>query len=140
MCSTGIEQEPTFSRNSSFCNIGKRASLVQRNCERDKRVSLYSAQRETKSVNNRVFHSKNSKKKLPLVGLDLIITGLGVQCLTRSAKQAFAYKFKTFRSLYSHALLIIANPLSFSKSKLQVVHEQKFKDPLNSTCLLSSYG
>ena len=77
-------------------------------------------------LNNRVFHSlykvgrngnfvfkgfNNSKKKLPPVGLDLmlqIITGLGVQCLTRWAKQAFAYKFKTFRSLYSHALLIIA--------------------------------
>ena len=40
-----------------------------------------------------------------------IITGLGVQGLTRLAKQAFAYKYK-FISL---------------KSKNQVVHEQKFK-------------
>ena len=58
---------------------------------------------------NRVFHSlykvgrngnfvfkgfNNSKKKsYPPVGLDLmlqIITGLGVQCLTRWAKQAYA--------------------------------------------------
>ena len=70
-----------------------------------------------------------AKKKLPPVGLDLmlqIITGLGVQCLTRWAKQAFAYKFKTLGSLYSHALLISTKS---SKSKNQVVHEQKFKDP-----------
>ena len=53
----------------------------------------------------------NIKKTLPPVGLDLvqeIITGLGVQCLTKSAKKAFTCKSKTFRSLYSHALLIIA--------------------------------
>ena len=66
-----------------------------------------------------------------------IITGLGVQCLTKWAKQAFAFKYKTFRSLYSHALLIIAKS---SQSKNQVVHEQKFKDPLNSACQFSSYG
>ena len=42
-----------------------------------------------------------------------IITGLGVQYLTRWAKQAFAYKLKTFRSLYSHALLIIAKSSQF---------------------------
>ena len=59
---------------------------------------------------------KNSKKKLPPVGFDLmlqIITGLGLQCLARWAKQTFAYKFKTFRSLYSHALLIIAKSSQF---------------------------
>ena len=51
----------------------------------------------------------NSKKKLHPVGLDLIlqiITGLGVQRLTKWAKQAFACKSKTFRSLCT--LLIIA--------------------------------
>ena len=36
--------------------------------------------------------------------------------------------------LYSHALLI---PLKSSKSKYQVVHEQKFKDLLSSTCQVS---
>ena len=44
------------------------------------------------------------------MGLDLMlqfITGLGVQCLTKWAKQAFACKSKTFRSLYSHAVLMI---------------------------------
>ena len=40
-----------------------------------------------------------------------IITGLGVQCLTKWAKQAG--KSKTFRSLYSHALLIIAKSSQF---------------------------
>ena len=37
-------------------------------------------------------------------------------------------------SLYSHALLI---PLKSSKSKYQVVHEQKFEDLLGSTCQVS---
>ena len=41
------------------------------------------------------------------------------------AKLAFACKCETFRSLYSHALLILTK----SKSKNQVVLEQKFKDP-----------
>ena len=101
---------------------------------------------------NRVFHGlytvgrngiinikgfNNSNKKLPPVGLDLmqeIITGLRVQCLTNWAKLAFACKSKTFRSWYSHTLLI---PTESSKSKNQVVHEQKFKDSLNSTCQFS---
>ena len=43
----------------------------------------------------------------------------------------FACKTETLGSLYSHALLI---PLKSSKSKYQVVHEQKFKDLLSSTC------
>ena len=55
-----------------------------------------------------------------------IITGLGVQCLTNWAKLAFAYKSEFFRSLYSHDLLI---PTKASKSKNQVMHEHKFKDP-----------
>ena len=37
-------------------------------------------------------------------------------------------------SLYSHALLI---PTESSESKNQVVHEQKFKDFLSSTCQVS---
>ena len=48
---------------------------------------------------------------------------------------AFACKTETLGSLYSHALLI---PTKSSKSKHQVVHEQKFKDLLSSTCLISS--
>ena len=46
----------------------------------------------------------------------------------------FAYKTETLDSLYSHALLIL---LKSSKSKHQVVHEQKFKDLLSSTCQVS---
>ena len=60
-----------------------------------------------------------------------IITGLGVQCLTIWVKLACACKSKAFKSLYSHALLILTKS---SKSKNQVVHEQKFKDLLNNTC------
>ena len=59
-----------------------------------------------------------------------IIAGLRVHCLTQRAKLTFACKSETFRSLYSHALLILTKS---SKSKNQVVHEQKFKEPLNST-------
>ena len=80
------------------------------------------------------------QKMLPPVGLDLIkeiITGLRVQCLTNSAKLAFTCKFETFRPLYNHASLILTKS---SKSKNQVVHEQKFKDLLKSTCQLSSVG
>ena len=43
----------------------------------------------------------------------------------------FACKTETLGSLYSHALLI---PLKSSKSKYQMVHEQKFKDLLSSKC------
>ena len=64
-------------------------------------VLLYNVVRQRYKTTNRVFHSlykvgrnnnfvfkgfNNSKKKLPPVGLDLmlqIITGLGVQCLTK---------------------------------------------------------
>ena len=49
------------------------------------------------------------------------------------ANWAFACKTETLGSLYSHALLI----LTYTKSKNQVVHEQKFKDPLSSTCQIS---
>ena len=61
----------------------------------------------TKFAEMAILYSKDlttAKKKLPPEGLDLmlqIITGLGVQCLARWAKQVFAYKFKTFRSLCS---------------------------------------
>ena len=41
---------------------------------------------------------------------------------------------RTLGSLYSHALLSL---LKSSKSKHQVVHEQKFKDLLSSTCQVS---
>ena len=46
----------------------------------------------------------------------------------------FACETQTLGSLYSHALLI---PLKSYMSKNQVVHEQKFKDLLSSTCQVS---
>ena len=48
-------------------------------------------------------------------------------------KLTFAYKAETLGSLYSNALLILAE---LSKSKNQVVHEQK--DLPSSTCQVSS--
>ena len=48
---------------------------------------------------------------------------------------AFACKTGTLDPLYIHALLILTKS---SKSKNQVVHEQKFKDLLSSTCLTRS--
>ena len=47
---------------------------------------------------------------------------------------ALACKTETLSSLYSHALLILTKS---SKSKHQMVHEQKFKDLLSSTCQVS---
>ena len=44
---------------------------------------------------------------------------------------AFTWTTETLGCIYSHALLI---PTKSSKSKNQVVHEQKFKDLLSSTC------
>ena len=46
----------------------------------------------------------------------------------------FACKTETSGSLYIHALLVL---LKSSKSKHQVVHEQKFKDLQSSTCQAS---
>ena len=46
----------------------------------------------------------------------------------------FACKTLTLGSLNSYALLIL---LKSSKSKHQVVHQQKFKDLLSSTCQVS---
>ena len=43
----------------------------------------------------------------------------------------FSCKTETLGSLYSHALLILTKS---SKSKNQVMHEQKFEDPSSSTC------
>ena len=49
-----------------------------------------------------------------------------------SANWAFACKPETLDSLHSDALLI---SIKSSKSKNQVMHEQKFKDPHNSNFL-----
>ena len=59
---------------------------------------------------------------------------LQVQCYPFYTNLTFACKTETLGSLYIHALLI---PLKSSKSKYQVVHEQKFKVLLSSTCQVS---
>ena len=53
-----------------------------------------------------------------------------------NANLTCACKTETLGSLYSHSVLI---PLKSSKSKYQVVHEQKFKDLLSSTCQVSHW-
>ena len=65
---------------------------------------------------------------LPLVGIEPGTSDFQVQ---HYPFWAFACKTETLGSLYSHALLILA------ESKNQVVNEQKFKDLLSSTCQIS---
>ena len=86
-----------------------------------------------------LLYSKDltTEKKLPPEGLGWMQQIISLRVLTNWAKLTFACKSKTFKSLYSHALLILTKS---SKSKYQVVPEQKFKDPLNSTCQFSSNG
>ena len=59
------------------------------------------------------------------------LSSLYSQALLILTNLAFACKTETLSSLYSHALLILTKS---SKSKHQVVHEQKFKDLLSNTC------
>ena len=54
--------------------------------------------------------------------------------LRSSHRPKFACKTESLGSLYSHALLVL---LKSAKSKYQVLHEQKFKDLLSSTCQVS---
>ena len=76
---------------------------------------------------------KSSDKMLPPVGIEprqpLILSHYPFY-----TNLTFACKTETLGSRYSHALLIL---LKSSKSKHQVVHEQKFKDLLSSTCQVS---
>ena len=74
---------------------------------------------------------------LPLVGIDswpLINLWFQVQHYPFWANWVFVCKTETLESLYSHVLLILTYT---SKSKNQVMHEQKFKDLLSSTCQIS---
>ena len=69
-----------------------------------------------------------------LVSIEPLNLGFQVQHAPLYTNLAFACKTETLSSLYSHALLILTKS---SKSKYQVVHEQKFKDLLSSTCQVS---
>ena len=80
---------------------------------------------------------KSNEKFYPQWGLNL---GLWLNSDSKSstpfwANWAYTCKTETLGSLYSHALLI---PTKWSKSKNQVMHKQKFTDPLSSTCPVSS--
>ena len=77
---------------------------------------------------NRVFSKCTRMAIMPI---------LASEALFRENKKtnfAFACRTETLSSLHSHALLILTKS---SKSKHQVVHEQKFKDLLSSTCQVS---
>ena len=69
-----------------------------------------------------------------LVSIETLDLWFQVQHAPLYTNLAFAWKTETLSSLYSHALLIL---IKSSKSKHQVVHEQKFKDLLSSTCQVS---
>ena len=80
-----------------------------------------------------------NKKKFQLQNATLVSIGpldlwFQVQHAPLYTNLAFACKTETLSSLYSHALLILTKS---SKSKHQVVQEQKFKDLLSSTCQVS---
>ena len=83
-----------------------------------------------------LFH-ENKKFQLQnatLVSIEPLDLLFQVQHAPLYTNLAFACKTEILSSLYSHALLILTKS---SKSKHQVVHEQKFKDLLSSTCQVS---
>ena len=76
---------------------------------------------------------------LPPVGIEPLSYNhwFQVQHSLFRTKLTFACKTEILCSLCSHALLILTES---SESKNQVVHEQKFKDLLSSTCQISPGG
>ena len=83
-----------------------------------------------------LFHEnkKNQLQNATLVSIEPLNLRFQAQHAPLYTKVAFACKTETLSSLYSHALLILTKS---SKSKHQVVHEQKFKGLLSSTCQVS---
>ena len=73
-------------------------------------------------------------KKIQPLRIDQGSSAILVWCSLFWANLASVCNSETLSFLYSHALLILTKS---SKSKNQVVHEQKFKDPLNSICHFS---
>ena len=78
-----------------------------------------------------LFHEN---KKIQLQNAILVTSDSKSSMAPFYTNLAFDCKTETLSSLYSHALLIL---IKSSKSKHQVVHEQKFKDLLSSTCQAS---
>ena len=79
-------------------------------------------------------NKKNQLQNATLVSIEPLDLWFQVQHAPLYTNLALTCKTETLSSLYSHALLI---PLKSSTSKHQVVHEQKFKDLLSSTCQVS---
>ena len=79
-------------------------------------------------------NKKNQLQNATLVSIEPLDLWFQVQHAPLYTNLVLACKTETLSSLYSHALLILTK--SF-KSKHQVVHEQKFKDLLSSTCQVS---
>ena len=107
---------------------------------------------------NRVFHKNKILAIMPLLASEALLhvnKNIQWQNITTSGNRirashslwfqvqrspfwtnfVFACKTGNLGSLYSHSLLI---PTKWLKSKNKVMQEQKFKDPLSSTCPLSS--
>ena len=76
-------------------------------------------------------NKKIQLQNVTLVSIEPLHLWSQVQHAPLYTNLTFACKTETLSSLYSHALLILTKS---SKSKHQVVHEQKFKDLLSSTC------
>ena len=79
---------------------------------------------------NKIFQLQDAT----LVSIEPLDLWFQVQHAPLYTNLAFACKTGTLSSLYSHVLLILTKS---SKSKHQVVHEQKFKDLLSSNCQVS---
>ena len=77
---------------------------------------------------------KNQLQNVTLVSIEPLDLWFQVHHAPLFTNLAFAGMTETLSSLYSHALLILTKSY---KSKHQVVHEQKFKDLLSSTCQVS---
>ena len=83
-----------------------------------------------------LFHEnkKNQLQNVTLVSIEPLDLWFQVQHAPFYTNLAFVCKTETLSSLYSHGLLILTKS---SKSKHPLVHEQKFKDLLSSTCQVS---
>ena len=79
---------------------------------------------------------KNQLQNATLVSLEPLDLWFQILHAPLYTNLAFACKIETLGSLYSHALLIA---LKSSKSKDQVVLEQKFKDLPNNILLLEFF-
>ena len=85
---------------------------------------------EALSRENKKFQLQNAT----LVSIEPLDLWFQVQHAPLYTNLAFARKTEILSSLHSYALLILTKS---SKPKQQVVHEQKFKDLLSSTCQVS---